>query len=144
MPIPFNQVGTPNPMRNQGASTSPSASGDPRLHRCSVGDFLGVAGPMGIGMSSAGRAITLSSKPNKNATTESSSTPRKIVQLPAAKLLNAGWDVSWLHHARICSISPPIGNASNSPRIKRVGMIQLASVVFTISANPTIIEGSVR
>jgi hypothetical protein len=51
MPIPFNQVGTPNPMKNQGASTSPSASGDPRLHRCSVGDFLGVAGPMGIGMS---------------------------------------------------------------------------------------------
>jgi len=50
MPIPFDQVGTPIAQTNQRPSAATSASDAPRLHRCSVEDFLGVAGPMGIGM----------------------------------------------------------------------------------------------
>ena len=50
MPIPFDQAGTPNAVRNQRARASTSALTLRAYIAVPSGVFLGVAGPMGIGM----------------------------------------------------------------------------------------------
>ena len=50
MPIPFDQVTMAIVQRNQHGRAVTSWCDAPGLHRCFGGNFLDIAGPMGIGM----------------------------------------------------------------------------------------------